>query len=353
MPQDYLKILPDLKKLISKNKFALIVYDNKPIIEMSRLPVGVTIEKLNEEKLWGELEKNNDPGLKQGEFVPGFLLNCTGQDNKELLYIYHINHSLGINHICNIYMVEKNTSFRVAERFWSFSNDINKITSHWTIMNNANVVKYTFGDKNLNTDSSKTINSEIIRQFSNSNFKFFPLYFSSGNLAFNRKTENNLIVDLNGENADCKIYSMSILSGDSSVENSITIKHSKPNCQSLQLFKGVYNDFSFGVFDSCVIVEKNAQKSYSVQKNNNIILSNSAYVQSNPKLEIFADDVECAHGSTTGQIDPTALFYLRSRGLSKAQANSLLLNAFLMDVVDEIEDPLIKIEVCENILTHF
>jgi Fe-S cluster assembly protein SufD len=103
------------------------------------------------------------------------------------------------------------------------------------------------------------------------------------------------------------------------------------------------------VFDSCVVVKKDAQKTKTIQKNNNILLSSRSTVNTNPQLEIFADDVECAHGSTIGEIDEAALFYLKTRGLSKKTATNLLLSAFVNDVTKMISEKNIKKELTSDL----
>ena len=152
-------------------------------------------------------------------------------------------------------------------------------------------------------------------------------------------------IQLAEKRAKCDLYSISLLSENAHIDNNIVVKHTSPQCTSSQIFKGVFNDASKGVFDSCVLVEKGAQKTIARQKNNNIVLSDYASINSNPQLEIFADDVECVHGSTTGQLDSGALFYLQSRGLSKILAKNILLTAFLCDVVQKIPDRRVKTRV--------
>ena len=137
------------------------------------------------------------------------------------------------------------------------------------------------------------------------------------------------------------------------VDNNISLKHLKPNCSSSQIFKGLYSDDSSGQYDSCVYVAQHAQKSNTVQKNNNILLGDKSRVNSNPQLEIFADDVACAHGSTIGQIDDQAMFYMRSRGISKNTAQKLLLSAFLSDVVDSVADEKLKKIITDGIHEQF
>ena len=114
----------------------------------------------------------------------------------------------------------------------------------------------------------------------------------------------------------------------------------EPHCSSRELYKGIVDGGGRGVFDGTIVVRKDAQKTDAAQTNKNLLLSRQALVHSTPRLEILADDVKCKHGSTTGQLDEAALFYLRSRGLSEAAARSLLVYAFASDLVARIRvDP--------------
>ena len=111
-----------------------------------------------------------------------------------------------------------------------------------------------------------------------------------------------------------------------------------PNCTSSQNFKSVLNNKSSGVFNGRTIVRKDSQKTNSKQSNKNLLLSDKATMNSNPQLEIYADDVKCAHGSTTGALDNEALFYMQSRGLDRESASSLLIRGFVIELMEEIEN---------------
>jgi Fe-S cluster assembly protein SufD len=111
----------------------------------------------------------------------------------------------------------------------------------------------------------------------------------------------------------------------------------KPHCDSLELYKGILDGNSRGIFDGTIIVEEGAQKTNSRQVNRNLLLSESAIIDSKPTLEIHNDDVKCSHGSTIGQLDEEALFYLRARGISEAEARNLLIYAFASEIVDRMK----------------
>ena len=127
------------------------------------------------------------------------------------------------------------------------------------------------------------------------------------------------------------------------------IDHAKPHCNSHEHYKGILDDKSRGVFNGKVLVRKDAQKTNAFQENNNIILSDSALINTKPQLEIFADDVKCSHGATIGQLDSEAMFYLKSRGIGEEAARTILIRAFASDVIKSIKINEVR-NYLENIL---
>jgi Fe-S cluster assembly protein SufD len=121
------------------------------------------------------------------------------------------------------------------------------------------------------------------------------------------------------------------------VDNHTAVDHKVPNCYSNEIYKGILDDTSKGVFNGKIFVRPDAQKTNAFQSNKNILLTDTASINTKPQLEIWADDVSCSHGCTTGQLDEEQLFYLRSRGISKSSARAMLLHAFANDVIDEID----------------
>lgn len=152
---------------------------------------------------------------------------------------------------------------------------------------------------------------------------------------------NNLDFIQEGENINSFMNGITIIGKEQLVDHHTAVHHNKPNCESYQNYKGIYKDKAHGVFNGKVFVDKIAQKTNAYQQNNNILLSEGASVDSKPQLEIFADDVKCSHGCTVGQLNEEALFYLRARGISKKEAQALLLYAFANDAMQNIDiDPL-------------
>ncbi len=142
---------------------------------------------------------------------------------------------------------------------------------------------------------------------------------------------------LAGEGASLTLDGLFVLSGTQHVDNHTLIDHVSPRAESHELYKGILDDNSRGIFDGRIIVRPNAQKTVSRQENRNMLLSETAVVDSKPTLEIHNDDVKCNHGSTIGQLDEEAMFYLRSRGLGEDEARSLLVFAFASEIVDRIK----------------
>jgi Fe-S cluster assembly protein SufD len=141
---------------------------------------------------------------------------------------------------------------------------------------------------------------------------------------------------LAGTGASLVLNGLSVLSGRQHVDYHTTIDHAQPHCESHELFNGVFDQHARGVFNGRIIVRPGAQRTDSKQTNNNLLLSGDARADSQPQLEIYADDVKCTHGATLGPLDATALFYLRSRGLSPQTAKSLLTYGFAADVLTRI-----------------
>lgn len=146
---------------------------------------------------------------------------------------------------------------------------------------------------------------------------------------------NNLTSSLVGKHSECILRGIYFIDGKRLIDNHTKVEHTVPECHSNELYKGIITDEGWGVFNGKIIVDKNAQKTNAYQSNKNILLSDKAVINAKPQLEIYADDVKCSHGATTGQLNQEELFYLRSRGISMEEAKKLLLYAFLDGVLTE------------------
>jgi Fe-S cluster assembly protein SufD len=148
---------------------------------------------------------------------------------------------------------------------------------------------------------------------------------------------NNLEIVVAGERCESHFYGLYLLKNDTLADNHTVVDHRVPNSFSSELYKGIMDDRSKGVFNGKIFVRPNAQKTNAFQSNRNLLLSDTATIHTKPQLEIWADDVKCSHGCTSGQLDGEALFYLQSRGLSKAAAKALLLEAFASEILQTLK----------------
>jgi Fe-S cluster assembly protein SufD len=160
---------------------------------------------------------------------------------------------------------------------------------------------------------------------------------------------NNVTLNLLDTGCEGNMYGLYLLGDKTHVDNHTNVDHTKPHCESNELYKGVLADRSRGVFNGKIFVREDAQKTNAFQQNNNILLSDDATVNTKPQLEIWADDVKCSHGCTTGQLDEEALFYLQARGIDKKQGKAMLLYAFAGDVIEHLKVEAFK-EYCIDLV---
>jgi Fe-S cluster assembly protein SufD len=153
----------------------------------------------------------------------------------------------------------------------------------------------------------------------------------------NGVTRNKLDLTFSGEGAECHCYGCVIADKQQHVDNNTLISHKVPHCTSNELYKYVLDDKAVGAFAGRVLVEHGAQKTTSQMTNQNLTATKEARMFTQPMLEIYADDVKCAHGSTVGQLNDAALFYMRQRGISLSEAKLLLQNAFINEVIDKMQ----------------
>lgn len=180
---------------------------------------------------------------------------------------------------------------------------------------------------------------------SDANINFFSLN--------NGKTRNNYYCDLAGEGAQLTLGGFVVNRDKEHTDNFSFISHSVPHCTSNELFKYVLRDESYGVFTGRILVAVDAQKTQAYQTNNNLLLSKTAKMQAKPQLEIYADDVKCSHGMTTGQLNQQAIFYMQQRGIAKDEAKRLLSIAFSEDVLQLIENEELRNNIREEIAARF
>lgn len=163
---------------------------------------------------------------------------------------------------------------------------------------------------------------------------------------------NDINTVLDGENITANLYGLYLGGGKRHVDHHTFVDHAKPNSYSNELYKGILDDESNGVFGGKILVRKDAQKTNAYQSNKNVILTNKASVDTKPQLEIYADDVKCSHGATVGKLNEDAYFYIRSRGVPSEIAKSMLIRAFASDVIENVKIDELKEKLNHMIFDH-
>lgn len=229
----------------------------------------------------------------------------------------------------NVINLGKHCEAQVVERYISLSRTASLFNSTASVIVGEGAKLGYYLVQTLQNDASQitTVDADLGRD---SVLQCFTLTLGG------QVVRNNLRVGLNAEGAHCDMLGLYNTGGKQHVDNHTTVVHSAPHCSSRELYKGVLDQRSRAVFHGRIKVAHGAQKTDASQSNNNLLLSANAEVDTKPQLEIYADDVKCAHGATIGQIDKDSLFYLRSRGIDDESARALLTFAFLNDVLEEI-----------------
>ncbi len=187
---------------------------------------------------------------------------------------------------------------------------------------------FDYYDLEESSDTTTRFSSLFVKQEAESNVVINGITLTNG------LTRNDYQVELLGERAETTLCGMSILDKEQHVDTYTHITHAVPRCKSNELFKNVLNDQAVGAFSGRILVKEGADKTEAYQSNRNLCATREARMYSKPQLEIYADDVKCSHGMTTGQLDEEAIFYMRSRGISLDEARMLLSVAFTSDVID-------------------
>ncbi len=262
----------------------------------------------------------NTAFMEDGAFVflpRGVLLS----EPIHLLYISTINDAPSLSNPRNLIILDDHSQATIVEHYASLGNNVyfSNVVTEVVIGENSTLDHYM-----IESESAKAYNISTLRveQRRNSNLNSHSLLLG-GSLV-----RNNVHPVLAGEGCHSFINGLFMSRDRQHMDNYMKVEHASPHCDSRQLYNGVLDGKSRGVFHGRIIVHKDAQKTDAKQTNRNLLLSDSAQIDTKPQLEIYADDVKCTHGATIGQLDENAIFYIRSRGLSEESARAMLLYAF-------------------------
>lgn len=281
--------------------------------------------------------KIEEAEVQEGKHDPFSLLNAAMAQNelvitsgtKQPVFVYHFNTN-GISNPRIRVTVKDNAAIRIVEKVVAGSNENTFTNSYIEFEVGKNAFGYHTQVQNYHSKAyvHETVFAKVVRdgQFYNNVFSF------EGAMV-----RNNLTINLEDEHCEGHMYGLFLLDKQSHVDNNTTVDHLKPNCYSNELYKGILDEKSTGVFNGKIYVRQDAQKTNAFQSNNNILLSEDATIHTKPQLEIWADDVKCSHGCTSGQLDEDAIFYLRARGINEKNAKAMLLNAFATETMEHIK----------------
>ncbi len=330
-----------------KNSIVVVIENgrwNKDASEIKALPAGVEIKSLRDSKndsvvqkhfnLYADVQADAFAALNTAFANDGLFIHIHPKARIEKnIYIVHISSSTEqaiISHNRLLVIAEKNSSAKISTIY------ISKDNSSETFVN---VINEIFADENA------AVEFDLLQNENKKSFQICGTHvYQSANSRFNINTvalgnsilKNKLHIKLDGSNAENYMHGLYLADDSQLTDNHTAVYHAKPNCNSNQLYKGIIGGKANGVFNGKIVVEKDAQKTLAYQSNKNILLSNDAVINAKPQLEIFADDVKCSHGATTGQMDEDAVFYLRSRGIGEENAKALLNVAFANDILNNI-----------------
>ena len=311
----------------------------------SDLPEGLVLQNILEQEV-ADLNYAHFFDALNSAYLSAGVKICASKAIKTPILLHHTQ--AGSAHLASPrfeIVVEKNASLEILMHFESLADakeNLSNVLSFVELGENARL-KLTI----LQEETGFHIHSLNAKQAKNSHLQINVLSLDG------QIVRNNLNIAVQGENCETHQYGLFVGKNKNLVDNHSALSHLVPNCYSNQLFKGILQDESRGVFNGRILVAKDAQKINAFQSNANVLLSPKAIIDTKPELEIYANDVKCSHGTTTGQIDEDALFYLRARGLDAETAQFLVLHAFVEEVLEKIENPEIMDYVSGKLAHYF
>ena len=333
---------------------------NKDLSKIENLEEGIIIDNFfnqvqnNSEFIKKHLGKkesvNNSFNLLNNSFTyDGFVVyvpkNKVVEKPIHILNIATNNDSKTLIQPRNLVVAEENSQANIISEYIGITETeyFTNIQTEINVAENANVTFYKIQNE---SNSAYHIDKTEIIQKDSSIFNHFSLSFGA------KIARNDINNQLDGEHIESHLYGLYLGNNDQHIDHHTFIDHAKPNCESNELYKGILDDRARGVFSGKIFVNQIAQKTNAFQSNKSVLLSDEASVDAKPQLEIYADDVKCSHGATVGKLDDQAFFYIRSRGVSEESARSMLIRAFVDDIVSEIKIEQLKEKINHTIFEH-
>ncbi len=337
--------------------FHFVLVDGFFNAELSNLPKSITVCSINDaiEKHADLLQSKFNQAITQthgfidfntANFTDGLFVHIA--ENVVLdkpLQIIHVATQEAILPTRHVIILEKNAKATLIETFSSSENNayLTNSVAEIFVGENADLTLYKVQQE---SETAYHFGGTYVQQADNARFTHHN--FALGSVL----ARSDIICDL-ATAAECELNGLYLGSGKQHLDNFTRINHLQPNGISCEFYKGILNDQAKGVFQGRIVVAENAQKIDSQMNNRNLLLSNEAEIDTKPQLEIYADDVKCAHGVTVGQLDEKSIFYLQSRGIDEATAKHILTFAFANEMVDKITVPSLRESVFNLLLARF
>ena len=331
----------DLKSLKLEDTITLVVLNGNFSSELSDKTVlkGLTLtsfKNLDEKQKSriasiAKVENDSFIALNTLYSADGFYLSIQRNEQLQIpIHIIYITSAEGqaVVNARNIIELQENSSATIVEHFVNLSGKVfNNYLSEKFVGANAKLFCNTYQDEG---GTGYSVNTNQVLVEASAEYENTTLTMSGA------LVRNNHNVVLAGKNSVAHLNGLFTTSEHQLVDNHTLMDHQVPHCESNELYKGIMNDKSVGVFNGKIFVRKDAQKTNAYQSSKNILLSDDATINTKPQLEIYADDVKCSHGTSTGKIDENALFYLNARGIGKESGRKLLLGSFAQEVIQKI-----------------
>ncbi len=322
---------PALSKIVSNPDQIIIKPLSKALVENEEVVSAL----LNQKE---DYKKDPFSAVNTGLWSEGLFFHVAKHTEvKEPVYLLSLNDaSSAVSvHTRIVGWVEEGSEVTLIERFETTGHE----AAFHTQVEEISVAKEAvLNYYKIQNDPGKSIQvcNTLIHQSDHSHVNTFTLTMNG------EVVRNNFSIAIDGEHCESHFHGLYLLTGNTLADNHTVVDHIKPNSFSNELYKGVMDGHSKGVFNGKIYVRPQAQMTNAFQSNRNVLLSETSTINTKPQLEIWADDVKCSHGCTTGQLDEEALFYLQSRGINKDSARAMLLYAFASDVIATIKDETLK-----------
>ena len=344
----------DIAKFTFKKDSSVLVIENgkfsEALSQFKNLPKGFTISNIADAVISNEVAKKHytkhahfdaDPfiALNTAMTTGGIFIHVSkNTQSKHPIQIIHISNfeTPSFSQTRNLIIIDEGAEAIVIESYETigqvktFSNPVTEVF----VAANAKLDHYRIQSEGENALQVNTLQASVCGNSIYSTYTFTL----GGNFV-----RNNLNILFTEKNGEAHLFGLYPIAKDQTVDNHTVVDHAVPNCMSNELYKGVINDKASATFNGKIFVRPDAQKTNAYQTNRNILLSDNATVNTKPQLEIYADDVKCSHGTSTGKVNEDAMFYLQARGIGKESARALLIRAFAEEVVD-----MVKIEELRN-----